>query len=167
MDATAIRDLKIKILVVWLILLPVPGAWYSLDLAAEPLDMTMVPHVPQPGAATTVTSTIENLAGYDHPTTYWFYVDGALLAEGVASLSSVETKRLQYLHRPPAAYGDRASFALRTETGDREHMHVLATVPYPPEVWSSFVSFASFSTTVMSSMITKATTAAPSARATP
>jgi cytochrome c biogenesis protein CcdA len=50
--------------------------------------------------------------------------------------------------------GEQLNFVVRTQSELGNYESILSSPPYPPQVWSSFVSFASFSTSVMSSMST-------------
>ena len=43
---------------------------------------------------------------------------------------------------------------VKTQSGQGNYERVVSSPPYPPQVWSSFVSFASFSTSLVSSMST-------------
>jgi MFS family permease len=48
------------------------------------------------------------------------------------------------------------SFAVKASSGAGDYEKAVSIPPYPPQVCSSFISFASFSTSVMSSMSTSA-----------
>ena len=50
--------------------------------------------------------------------------------------------------------GEQLNFVVRTQSERGNYGRALSSPPYPPQIWSSFVSFASFSTSVMSSMST-------------
>src|SRR5688572_3266171 len=50
--------------------------------------------------------------------------------------------------------GRQTTFLVRASLGEQTTEKSKSLPPYPPQVWSSFVSFASFSTSMVSSMST-------------
>ncbi len=63
------------------------------------------------------------------------------------------SKTYQYAYANPLPMGEQLNFVVRTQSEQGNYEKVLSSPSYPPQVWSSFVSFASFSTSVMSSMV--------------
>jgi hypothetical protein len=49
--------------------------------------------------------------------------------------------------------GQQLNFLVKTQSELGNNQMEVSLPPYPPQVWSSFISFASFSTMLMSSMI--------------
>ena len=74
--------------------------------------------------------------------------------EGAATRAPTSSKTYQYAYANPLRMGEQLNFIVRTQSELGDYEKVVSSQPYPPQVWSSFVSFASFSTSVMSSMST-------------
>ena len=149
------RDrLLARILGIWLLILPAAGLWFSLVMAGEPVTMSVFPHVPREDAPLVVASGIANQGASDENISYRFYVDGLLFAEGGSFLTDATSKAFRYVREPSVKIGQRISFALESNAVGQDFERTASLPAYPPEVWSSFVSFATFSTSVMSSLIT-------------
>ena len=50
--------------------------------------------------------------------------------------------------------GEQLNFTVKVQSESGDYKKSISSPPYPPQVWSSFISFASFSTSVMSSLST-------------
>ncbi len=85
---------------------------------------------------------------------YEFYANGELVKEGITTVAPTSSKTYQYAYSNPLKLGEQLNFMVKTQSEQGSYDAVISSPPYPPQVWSSFVSFASFSTTVMSSMST-------------
>ena len=62
--------------------------------------------------------------------------------------------KYQYAYENSLQRGKQVNFALKTSSDSGSFNKVVSLPAYPPQLMSSFVSFATFSTSVMSSMIT-------------
>jgi len=114
----------------------------------------MTPQVPQENEPIIVTLKLNNPSTQPLITNYQFYADGKLILEETANIPSASHVTRQYAYRNTVQIGEQMNFVLRSNSELGTHERVLSSPPYPPQVWSSFVSFATFSTTVMSSMVT-------------
>ena len=87
------------------------------------------------------------------PVSYQFYVNGSVLAAQDTTISSGSSKTYQYAYDNTLSTGQVLNFLVKTQSELGNNQVALSSPPYPPQVWSSFISFASFSTLLMSSMI--------------
>lgn len=146
-------DFRLRLIIVWLIILPLTGFWYTLARASEPVGLTVLPEVPRRGEPIIATAKVQSQSTGDETVRYRFYVDGEPLVEGSATLAPDAVRIFQYLRRPPVNIGERVSFVLTGTSQERTHQRVVSLPAYAPQVWSSFVSFATFATSVMSSLV--------------
>ena len=77
-----------------------------------------------------------------------------ILKEGLTSIAPHSSKVYKYDYENPLDLGDQVNFVVRTQSEQGKHEKVLSLPSYPPQVWLSFVSFASFSTSLMDSLST-------------
>lgn len=145
-----------KTIFVWLAIVLLGSFYLSIRDTYDPVNITAMPQVPRCGEPILVTFQLNNPGLETLVTKYQFYADGVLLKEGEASISPLSSKTYQYAYNSPVELGQRVSFAVKTQSGGGSYQKVVSTPPFPPQVASSFISFASFSTTVMSSMATVA-----------
>jgi hypothetical protein len=112
--------------------------------------------VPQEGNPTTITYSIRNPTSSERSYTYSFYIDGKLTSQGATIVPPRTIK--QYSYAKPAAdvWGTTTTAYIKTEdTATGQIFDASARMPpYPPEIWSSFSSFATFSSTMLSSTTT-------------
>ena len=146
-------DFRLRLIIVWLIILPLTAFWYTLARASEPMGLTVLPEMPRRGEPIIATAKVQGTATGDEAVHYRFYVDGQPLAEGSATLAPDSVKIFQYLRLPPIDIGERVSFVLTGTSQAGSHQRAVSLPAYPPQVWSSFVSFATFSTSVMRSLV--------------
>ena len=69
-------------------------------------------------------------------------------------LAPFSSSKYQYACTSILERGEQVNFVLRTSSAGSSFDKVVSLPAYPPQLMSSFVSFAAFSTSVMSSMIT-------------
>ena len=74
------------------------------------------------------------------------------MKEGTTTIPPGSSKLYQYANKNPLLLGERVSFVVKTMSPRGSHEKAVSLPSYPPQIWSSFVSFASFSTSVMSFM---------------
>ncbi|HIH44209.1 MAG TPA: hypothetical protein HA257_03765 [Candidatus Methanoperedenaceae archaeon] len=68
--------------------------------------------------------------------------------QGQALLAPESSKRYTYMYPEAPAQGERINFLVKTGSGQGSYEKSLSMPAYPPQVWSSFVSFASFSSSM-------------------
>ena len=103
------------------------------------------------GDPVVVTFFINNPSDKVADTDYTLYANGNALMSGRTELSPNSGRQFQYVYSNPLELGEQVTFSAITESGDEVNQDSVSFPSVPPEVWSSFVSFASFSTSVMSS----------------
>jgi len=77
-----------------------------------------------------------------------------LTVRGSSSPATTSSKTYQYAYSNPLKLGEQLNFTVEIQLEQESYEQVVSSPPYPPQVWSSFVSFASFSTSLMGSMST-------------
>lgn len=95
---------------------------------------------------------LSNSSGQEMSGDYELYANGILIKTGSTVLPAHSIKVYQHLYSHELRLGDRVSFLAIFRTDQGAYEKTMSAPPYPPQVWSSFVSFASFSTSVMGSM---------------
>lgn len=143
-----------KTIIVWLAIVLLGCFYLSIRETYDPVNITAMPQVPRYGEPILVTFQLNNPGLKTLVTKYRFFADGVLLKEGEAAISPLSSKTYQYAYSSPVEIGQRVSFAVKTRSGGDSYEKIVSAPPFPPQVASSFISFASFSTTVMSSMAT-------------
>lgn len=148
------KGLQLKITIIWLAILLMTSFWLTVKGTSDPVSMTVVPEVPREGEPILVTFKLNNPSSEPLDTRYQFYANGELLKEGATTIAPNSSKTYQYAYRNLLKLGEQVNFLVSTQSELENYERALSSPPYPPQVWSSFVSFASFSTSVMSSIST-------------
>ncbi|MFZ5645029.1 MAG: hypothetical protein ACOY46_15720 [Bacillota bacterium] len=143
-----------KTVMIWLALILLGIFYLSIRESQQPVSISVMPEAPRLGEPIEVTFQLNNPGLDNLATNYQFYADGVLLKEGTASINPLSSKTYQYVFNSPVEIGQRVSFAVKTLSDGGSYEKVVSIPAFPPQVASSFISFASFSTTVMSSMAT-------------
>jgi hypothetical protein len=113
-----------------------------------------MPAVPREGEPVMVTFKLNNPSPRETEVAYRFYAGGELLHGGTALVPALSSKPYQFVYASPLELGRQVNFLVEASSALGESSKSVSLPAYPPQVWSSFVSFASFSTSVMSSMST-------------
>ena len=146
------RGIKLKIIIIWLAVLLMGSFWLTVRAMSDPVSLAIVPEVPREGEPIIATFKLNNPVSQAVCTEYQFYANGELMKEGITTIPPGSSKLYQYAYKNPLLLGEQVSFAVKTESPRGSHEKVVSLPSYPPQIWSSFVSFASFSTSVMSFM---------------
>jgi hypothetical protein len=115
--------------------------------------MLILPEVPREGEPIIVTFTISNPDATPLKTDYQLYVNGKLTENGSATVAPQGNIKHQYAYTNSLKRGEQVNFVLKTSSDRGSFDKIVSLPPYPSQLMSSFVSFAAFSTSVMSSMI--------------
>ena len=126
----------------------------TLEMTSEPVSLTVIPQVPREGEPVMATFKLNNPSPRPLVTNYQFYANGELLNEGITTIASDSSKTYKYAYENPLKLGEQLNFVVRTQSEWGDYEAIVSSPPFPPQVASSFVSFASFSTSVMSSIST-------------
>ena len=148
------RGLYIKLTIVLLGILLMGSFWLTLGMASEPVNVVINPAVPRENEPILVTFKLNNPSSEVSVTDYQLYANGKLLTEGTTTIAPASSEAHQYTYENPLTLGSQYNFVVKTQSEQGNYEKVVSLPPYPPQIWSSFVSFASFSTSVMSSIST-------------
>lgn len=148
------RSGYLKLAVLWLAIFLLGSFWLSVRGTSDPVVMTVIPQAPREGEPIIVTFKLNNPSAEPSTTSYEFYANGELLREGEAVIAPYSSKVYKYIYENSLPMGNQLNFLVQTESSEGRFEKAISTPAYPPQLWSSFVSFASFSTSVMSSMST-------------
>lgn len=150
------KEIFFKLAMIWLGIVLVGAFWLTARSVCQPVSMTIMPEAPRKGQPIIVTFKLNNPYPSTLVTGYRFFANGNLVKEGQTTISPLSSKTYQYLYPSPVEIGERVSFTVKTASNRGNHEKVVSAPSFPPQVCSSFISFASFSTTVMNSMATTA-----------
>jgi hypothetical protein len=144
------RERLWKIGQIWLLLLLSPFLLGSFDLT-HPLLLTGFPLAPREGEPFTASIALQNPGVDGEAYAYEVFQDGVQVLSGTVSLPPRASKEIQHATRG-LGLGEQVHYSVRARSliTDREYREDLSIPPYPPQIWSSFVSFATFSTSLVS-----------------
>ncbi len=146
------RGTRLRVVIIWMAILLLGSFWLTARGTSDPVSLVVIPQVPREGEPIITTFKLNNPYSDALVTGYQFYANGELLMEGTTSIAPGSDKTYKYAYQNPVPLGERLNFVVRTQSELGDYEKYLSSPPYPPQVWSSFVSFASFSTSVMSSI---------------
>ncbi len=156
MGAAQVRKdngLILKIAIVWLSIFLLVGFLIATRSAASPITMSVIPEVPKTGEPIVATININNPSDEPSTTSYRLYVNGKLVESGTTTIAPHTSAKYQYASRNSLQRGEQVNFVLKTNSDNGNIDKIVSLPAYPPQLMSSFVSFAAFSTSVMSSMV--------------
>ena len=148
------QGLILKISITWLCSLLLLGFLIATRSTASPITMSVIPEVPKTDAPIVATFNINNPSDEAARTDYQFYVNGKLVESGSVSVAPYASAKYQYAMQNTLERGEQVNFVLKTRSANGDIDKTVSLPAYPPQLMSSFVSFAAFSTSVMSSMVT-------------
>ena len=144
--------IKNKIIIVWFSIVLMSCFCLSTMTGHELVDMAVVPEVPRADEPIITTFKLNNPTSETALIDFSFYANGELIQEGTSMLASHSSKTYQYVYRNPLELGEQVNFVVKAESQGITCEKVVSLPAYPPQIMSSFVSFASFSTSVMGFM---------------
>ena len=145
---------SIRLLVLWLCILNLGALWYSGSHAGEPISLVVAPGFPRQNEEVIATVQLNNTSSRPFVARYEMYAQERLLKEGETTIQADSSKTFQYAFKNPLKMGEQLNFTVKVQSESGDYKKSISSPPYPPQVWSSFISFASFSTSVMSSLST-------------
>ncbi len=155
------KQIKLKIIILALASFFLLACIASIASVSNPVKLTVFPEVPKEGEPIIVTFSIKNFELLGAPYTYELYANGEKVMGGRTMVSPFSTKKYQYVYINDLKAGEKVAFVIKAHSNGEEYEEVIMAPPYHPYVWSSFVSFAAFSTSmagVTSSMGVSSTT---------
>lgn len=146
------QSIKLKIIIIWLAILLMGSFWLTIRASSDPASLAILPQVTREGEPIIATFKLNNASSQAVSTEYQFYANGELIKEGTTAISPSSSKLYQYVYKNPLQLGEQVNFVVKTISPWGSSEKVASLPVYPPQIWSSFVSFASFSTSMMSFM---------------
>ena len=143
---------KLKIIIIWLAILLMGSFWLTVRTSSDPVSLAVLPQVPREGEPVMATFKLNNPLSETVGTEYQLYANGKLLKEGTAIITPGSSKLYQYAYENPLELGEQVNFVVKTKSPQGSYQKVVSLPSYPPQIWSSFVSFAAFSTSMMGFM---------------
>ena len=112
------------------------------------IQLTCLPIVPREGQPILLHLTIRNVGFSDEDYAFSVYVNGRVVAEGKAFIRAQSSKDVSYITPTDIPVGESLKIYAEAQTlGSLECYEERVQIPpCPPEIWSSFSSLASFST---------------------
>ena len=141
-----------KITVIWLAIILLGCFWLSLSSASSPVILTVMPEAPREGQPVFATVKLNNPSSEPLATSFQFYANGVLFSEGKTTIAPNSSLMIQDVYENTLPVGEQVIFLVATQSPKGNYERVVSTPPYPPQVWTSFISFASFSSSVISSV---------------
>lgn len=126
--------------------------WLTMRESLDPVSLAILPQVAREGEPIIATFKLNNPLSQAVATEYQFYANGKFVKEGVTTLPPDSSKLYQYAYKNSLPLGEQVNFVVKTISPWGSSEKVASLPVYPPQIWSSFVSFASFSTSMMSFM---------------
>jgi len=142
------KQIKLKILILALAIFFLLACIASFASVSSPVKLFVFPEVPREGEPLIVTFSMKNFGMIDAPYTYALYANGEEVMEGRTVISPLSSKRYQYAYINDLKIGEKVTFVVRAHSNGKSYEEVMSVPPYHPYVWSSFVSFAAFSTSM-------------------
>jgi len=147
------NGLALKIGITWLCIFLLAGFFIAMKSNANPISMSIIPEVPKIGEPIVATFKISNSTDEPSTTSYQLYINGKLVESGSTVIVPQTSSKHQYAYANTLERGEQVNFVLKTSSDRGNFVKAVSLPAYPPQLMSSFVSFAAFSTSVMSSMI--------------
>jgi hypothetical protein len=126
----------------------------GLHDAAAPVSVSVFPQVPIEGEPILVTFNLNNPSLQTTSADYELYTNGKLTMEGATELAALSNSKFQYTYVNPLEMGEQVTFMVKSNVDGKNYEEYVSLPAYPPQVWSIFVSFAAFSTSMTSYMTT-------------
>ncbi|MCZ7397528.1 MAG: hypothetical protein O8C59_03340 [Candidatus Methanoperedens sp.] len=152
------KKLNLKIVLAAIGVIFLASISFSLTEKFNPVSITAMPEVPKEGQPILITFNLNNPSMKENLINYEFYANGDLLLKGKELISPYSSRQNTYLYPKSPKLGDKITFLVKTESEQGSFDKTLSTPPYPPQILSSFVSFASFSTSLISSSMSSSMT---------
>ena len=144
--------MHLKIIIVWLAIIIIGCFCLTTMAGSDLVEIAVIPEVPRAEEPIICTFKLNNPASESRTIDFSFYANGELLLHGTSTLGPHTSKTYQYVYKNPLALGEQVNFVVKAESEGITCEKIVSLPAYPPQIMSSFVSFASFSTSVMGFM---------------
>ena len=149
------RGLLFKIVVLWFAILILGSFAASLQSRLDAVAIRAMPEAPRQGEPILVTFFLNNPSHTEADTHYGLYANGEIVMSGTAALAPNAGRQFQYVYSNPLKTGEQVTFEAKTQCDSGNSITSLSVPAYHPALLSSFVSFATFATSVVSSSSAK------------
>lgn len=150
--APARRDPWLRLIVLWCIIVLWGVLWVSSQPSSSPLALKVMPEAPRDGDPLVMRVELTNTSDQEQTYRYGLYSGNETLQQGITTVPPRSSRGYNYVSQAHLTAGQQVSLVARASAGEQSWEQAVALPPYPPQVWSSFVSFASFSTSMMGSI---------------
>lgn len=144
--------LKFKLFVIWSAIVLCGGFLFALQSNSSCATLSVLPEAPREGEPVIVNYILKNPLPFSSPINYEFYINGQCVQGGSLMMEPLSSVKYKISNLKAPELGKQVNFLLKTKTTWGEHEKRVSLPCYPPQIYSSFTSFASFSTSVMSFM---------------
>jgi len=144
----------LQLTMIWLAIVLMGSFWLSTRAASAPVTITVMPVAPREGEPVVTISKLNSPSSETVVTEYRLYVNNWLIHEETAAIAAGSMRTYKYAFENPLKIGQQMNFVVRTKSELGKHEKTFATPPYSPQIWSSFVSLGSFSTSLMNYLST-------------
>ena len=144
--------MEIKIIIVWLAIMVIGCFCLTTMAGSDLVEIAVIPEVPREGEPIICTFKLNNPTSEATTIEYSFYANGELIQHGTSTLGPHTSKTYQYVYKNPLELGEQVNFVVHAESEGITCEKIVSLPAYPPQIMTSFVSFASFSTSVMGFM---------------
>jgi len=146
-----------KIIIVWLAILIMGSFWLTTVPGSELVEMAVVPGVPGEDKQIITTFKLNNPTSEATTVDYTFYANEELMLSGASTIAPHSSKKYQYVYKNPLKpEQEQVNFVVRAETDGRLCEKIVSHSSHTPQMISSFVSFASVSTSSVGIMASSA-----------
>jgi hypothetical protein len=150
------KGIYTKIVIVMLSILLLGSFWLTMRTASDSVSMVVNPEVVKEGEPIWITFKLNNPSAESLTIDYQFFADGRLITGGASTIAPESSETHQLTYENALQIGEQSNFVVRTQSELGNHENIVSLPSYPPHIWSSFVSFAAISQTMMSQMTSMA-----------
>ncbi len=150
------KGIYIKIVIVVLSILILGSFWLTMRAASDSVNIVVNPEVVKEGEPIWVTFKLNNPSLEPLTIDYQFFADSRLITGGTSTIAPESSETHQLTYENALQIGEQSNFVVRTQSELGNYENVVSLPSYPPHIWSSFVSFAAISQTMMSQMTSMA-----------
>ena len=143
--------LTVRLVIVWLLILPLAAFWFSWLRPQEVASLAVFPVLPKANEPVVATLRVSNPRPTLDPAQVKLFADGRVVLEGTSTIPGASVKVVQFARALSEPARGSYTANVTTAHGALSESHQLPE--YSPQVLSSFVSFAASSTTMMTSLI--------------
>lgn len=149
------RGLFFKIVLLGFVILILASFAASLQSRSDSISIQAMPEAPRLGEPIVVTFYLNNPSATEASTHYDLYANGEVVMSGTTDLAPKAGRQFQYVYSNPLNTGEQVTFVAKTQSDSGEAIKSLSVPAVHPALMSSFVSFATFASSVLSSSSAK------------